>query len=344
MALSYQELGKYARIGALVAGGLVSSLYTPSLETRLYAGGPAESEKNKPKEDKNKKTSEKKNPSADKKKEEPAVNLEEKLLAEINSYRNAVGVDAVTFDEKASEHCTAHARYLVMNMNDASQGLSGHNEDPALPGYTEEGAKIAKQSIIGLGGPAGHPELAVKLHMATPLHRLPLLTWEVDNIGIGYAKLDDTLASVISFHYRVMMNKAKMNKDPVIFPYPNQKDVPLAYAGGERPDPISEDNDKKAGFPITVTWYGGNPPRNLTAQLKNLKTGKLVDSWISTPDYPLVKNDWANLGVYVMAKDPLLPRTGYEVTLSGVHKELLWEKKWQFTTGGISAISQATIR
>ena len=40
----------------------------------------------------------------------------------------------------------------------------------------------------------------------------------------------------------------------VIYPADGQKDVPLAYHAGERPDPIPESADKKAGYPVSVAF------------------------------------------------------------------------------------------
>ena len=72
-----------------------------------------------------------------------------KVLDKINSYRKLAGLKPVTVDPALCKGCFAHAQYLIKNADHPSvKGLGTHSEDPKLPGYTEEGAKAAKSSVI----------------------------------------------------------------------------------------------------------------------------------------------------------------------------------------------------
>src|SRR6185295_5218248 len=109
----------------------------------------------------------------------------EKVLERINLHRKAAGLDPVAIDPALSKGCVAHAEYLVKNVDHPStQGLGLHSEDPKLPGYSKEGERAGKGSVIflGLGGSE-----AVDGWMGSLLHRIPLLQSRLRKIGYGAA-------------------------------------------------------------------------------------------------------------------------------------------------------------
>src|SRR5262249_52469612 len=68
-----------------------------------------------------------------------AEELGRKILADVNAFRNKVGLQRVSIDNRLSQGCQQHARYLVINFDHPSvKGLGMHNEDPRLPGATLE--------------------------------------------------------------------------------------------------------------------------------------------------------------------------------------------------------------
>src|SRR5262249_43201048 len=75
------------------------------------------------------------------------------VIERANFHRKAAGLEPVTHDPALSRGCLAHARYLVKNQGHPSlAGLGVHDEKPDLPGYSPEGRKAAKASVI-LEGP-----------------------------------------------------------------------------------------------------------------------------------------------------------------------------------------------
>jgi hypothetical protein len=120
----------------------------------------------------------------------------------------------------------------------------------------------------------------------------------------------------------------------IFYPGPDQKEVPLSFPpGGEEPNPIPDDKDGKAGYPITATFPETTPMRGARATLKDAK-GQLVACWLSTPEQP-ANPKFARLQgntVCLIPHDPLAPQQTYHVELRGELDGRPWEKSWQFTT------------
>lgn len=112
--------------------------------------------------------------------------MTELVLRQINSVRAVAKLAAVTLDETLSRGCQAHAEYLARNLeHPKAQGLGVHEEDPALPGATKEGAAAGTASVIAV---LPDPRDAVDGWIATLYHRIPLLDPRVKRIGFGLAQ------------------------------------------------------------------------------------------------------------------------------------------------------------
>ncbi len=246
-----------------------------------------------------------------------------KALEKINAVRKTAGLEPVTLDEKLSQGCTAHALYLVKNEKDPStHGLGAHSENSKLPGYTVEGEKAGRSSDIHFIEPA----LAVDGWMASLFHRVPILHPHLKRVGIGYAKGGKwgwiTLLDVMSGR------EDGRQSGPVAWPVDKQADVPLAF-GGEIPDPIPADKDKKAGYPITVSFVDGETVKDATATLKIDK--KEVEVWLSSPEKPADARYQANT-ICLFPKDVMQPGTSYTVTVTAKVNGKAWTRTWSFTT------------
>src|SRR5262249_606661 len=158
--------------------------------------------------------------------EKKAHTLETQALEEIKGYGKIAGLNAVTLDPELTKGCLAHAQYLVKNAKDTStHGLGAHNEDPKLPGYTDEGKKAGAAADIAWGDL--DPLEAVDAWMATLFHRLPILDPALQKIGFGYAEGTEwRWVTVLDLHN----GKGKPEKGQVvIYPVARQKDVPLTF-------------------------------------------------------------------------------------------------------------------
>jgi hypothetical protein len=225
-----------------------------------------------------------------------------------------------------SKACDLHALYMTKN---ESRGLSGHEEDPRGVGYTEEGARAGKRSVISPFAPQESPLEAVDSLMATLYHRVALLNPAVGEIGVGWASRRDGLGFLV-----VDVGGNDVRPDPKVFPivYPvnGQEEVPLEFGlgGREAPNPIP-DEGSGGGYPVTIQI----PERRgkaCDADLQLLDGTTPVPCWLSTPDAP-ARRDWPQPGVLcLIPREKLKPATTYTARfqdrLSGL------EKEWSFTT------------
>jgi len=266
-----------------------------------------------------------------------------KVLDKVNVYRASAGLKPVALDDAQSQACQKHARYLVINEGHPSlQGLDAHKEDPKLPGYSKEGHEAGMASDIAIGD--YEPIDAVDSWMATLYHRVPILEPGLKSIGFGCARgRRQGWATVMN----VGTGRDKGTRPHAVFyPAPDQADVPLTFPNsGEEPNPIPEDKDGRAGYPITAFFPQKDPLLKASGTLMNDK-GVEVPCWFSTPEVPANPKFARNQGntVCLIAKDPLVPRTTYHVHLKGTLAGKPWEKKWKFTTIEAGLSTEAATR
>lgn len=255
----------------------------------------------------------------------PPPRVEDVIMA-VNMKRVKAGVGVVRPVPGLSKACDLHALYLTKN---ESRGLSGHEEDPRGVGYTEEGARAGKRSVISPFAPHETPVEAVESLMATLYHRVALLNPGVVEVGVGWAIRRDGLGFLV-----VDVGGEETKPDPkaypIVYPVNGQEDVPRDFCLGarENPNPIPGDATE-AGYPVTIQI----PERRgkaCDAELRLFTGGTEVACWLSTPDAP-ARKDWPQPGVLcLIPKERLQPSTAYSVRfrdrLSGL------EKEWTFST------------
>jgi uncharacterized protein YkwD len=263
-------------------------------------------------------------------------------LAQLNAYRKIVGQEPVTLDRAISRGCSLHAEYVLKNADHPSvAGLGVHNEDPSLPGYTPEGARAGKASVIwrwssrGLASASlgkSAPAMAVDTWMHTFFHRLPLIDPDLKRIGFGLAHREEDHAAWVVVVMDVA--SARGHDTPIFCPADGQKDVALAYQPRELPSPIPQSKDKKAGYPITVTFPARVTVRDVEADLADDR-GQ-VPTWRSTPTANVSPGLQGNT-VALIAQAPLKPDTTYTVTLRARLDGQAWSRTLRFTTRSASA-------
>jgi hypothetical protein len=248
-----------------------------------------------------------------------------KVVDRINLHRKAAGLEAVAADPVLSKGCAAHAAYLVTNVEHPStQGLGLHAEDPKLPGYTKEGERAGKASVIFLGR-EGEP--AVEGWMGSLFHRIPLLQSRLRKIGYGLARGGPATVTVVLD----ATNGLGPGKDSAVVLYPaeDQKEVPLAFVP-EIPDPIPDSPTNRAGFPVTAIFAEGALVKDVKASLKDAD-GSEVPVWLSSPEKPAAA-DYQRNTVGLIPQKPLRPRTAYTATVAALVRGKPWIKTWAFTT------------
>jgi uncharacterized protein YkwD len=223
------------------------------------------------------------------------------------------------------------------------QGLKAHDEFPELPSYSDEGRKAGKASDISIGD--YEPTDAVDSWMATLYHRVPILEPHLQTIGFGCARgrRQGWITVLNVTHGRA----SSARPAAIFFPAPDQIDVPLSFPnGGEEPNPIPEDKDGRAGYPITAFFPIREPLLEASGRLADSK-GAPIRCWVSTPEKLANPDFKAHQGntVCLIPQGPLAANTTYQVHLQGKLAGKPWEKKWKFTTGdGGPTIADATRR
>lgn len=261
----------------------------------------------------------------------------QQVLDRVNQIRKTAGLTPVTLDPELHRGCRNHARYLVLNAgHPATAGLGAHDEDLSLPGATPEGKDAGKKSVIALGD--HDPRDAVEGWMATLYHRVPILEPNLKRVGFGLAR-GDRLGWITVLN--LMSGKTPGRPHEVLYPVPDQVDVPLNFPpGGEEPNPIPQDMDKKAGYPITLFFPQDSSLLGSTGSLKDAD-GNAVEVWYSSPEKhanPKYPKHQGNT-ICLIPKDPLKAQTKYTVQVGGSREGKKWEKTWSFTTIDASSAS-----
>lgn len=247
------------------------------------------------------------------------------VLERLNAHRKAAGLEAVVADPFLTKGCAAHAAYLVKNVDHPStQGLGLHNEDPKLPGYSKEGERAGKASVIFLGKEGAD---AVEGWIGSLLHRIPLMQSRLRRIGYGVARGGPAGVTVVLDATNGM---APGRDAPVtLYPADGQKDVPLRFVQ-EIPDPIPESPDKKAGYPVTAIFSEGALVKDVRGAIKDA-AGNDLSIWLSSPEKPAAA-DYQRNTIGIITQEPLKPSTTYTVTMSARVTGKAWSKTWTFTT------------
>lgn len=242
----------------------------------------------------------------------------------LNRLRRRAGLPPVPLHTERSKACAAHAHYLSRNVP-GNSALDWSDEKTGLPGYTAEGAAVARTaSIQGGGGPIE----AVTGLIDSLISRPQLLDPRLNEVGLGYAPfIQGGWIWVIDLHRA----EGKEAGKEYFYPAPDQDNVPLVYPPNEVPSPIPAGTGvKRAGYAITVLFGPGSRITEAVAKLKDDK-GNKVDGWLSTPEKPVLEGLSPHLLCF-LPKAPLRPSTRYSATFQAEVNGKPWQRTWRFTT------------
>jgi hypothetical protein len=269
----------------------------------------------------------------------PATELSEYetgALRSLNAYRKVAGLGEVSVDAELSKSCEAHARYLLQNFDLSFVGkLNVHDEDPKLAGFSEDGRKAARASVVAQLVGDGNPLVSIDAWMASFYHRVPLLDPALKRVGLALVR------DVEKHHWILVLDKARgigprTGPTAVCYPMDGQKGVPRLFSMGapEVPNPIPDNGDSRVtGHPITVSIYQHALPaiKNATASLSDGE-GRSVDIWLSWQEKPAVRGYGGNT-ICVIPKAPLATNGSYTVEIKATINGKEWSRTWSFTTG-----------
>ncbi len=200
-----------------------------------------------------------------------------------------------------------------------------HSEDPSLPGAFGADA-IARAQHFGYTGQrtaedishAYLPTAAVDHWVDAVFHRLTLGDPEAATAGYGQVQVGALSIQVLDLGLA-----AASTHGPVVYPAPDQANVPDAFLGNEIPDPAPNAR-YPTGYPITVEVGSGSTLKVQAAQLVG-PDGKAVAGYNLDPAL-LAANQWG-----VLPRDPLATGGRYTFQLSGTIDGQAFQKVWSFT-------------
>ena len=252
------------------------------------------------------------------------------VLARLNQYREAAGVGRVELDAELSKACQAHARYLARNLPDQPD-LKLRDENPALPGSTPEGRKIAATSIAlrNLVGPG-----IMEFSFGVTKNRVTVLYPGLTKIGLGVTS--DPAGGQLWVIEPYQFAGPIAPTLGLRYPGPDQKNVPLSYPGGGSSHPVPDPKARdKAGFAISAIFWTPDTVRNAQARLTK-KNGGEVECWKSSPEQPAIPGTEQD-SICLIPRANLEPATTYEVRMSATVGGKPWETTWSFTTEEMDA-------
>lgn len=248
-------------------------------------------------------------------------------LAAVNSFRLRVGLPALRPHPALNAAALAHTLYNERNRT------TGHYQARGRQGYfgEEPGERLAAYGFFGDSweavslGRTSAPE-AIEALVAGPYHRLPFL--QPGSLGLGAGFVGERLT--LSF-------ELGGEKATVVYPFDGQTDVPVAWNGLERPNPLRIHPGAAAtvGYPVTFAHFDGaqNCLEVLGAELRT-EAGEPVACYLNTPS----NDDWLRNAAILIPIRPLLPATGYlatvRVRLDGSSE---CARTWRFQTASSSA-------
>lgn len=266
-----------------------------------------------------------------------AATPEQQSLERVNYYRALAGVAPLVLNESLNQAAVAHANYCILNAGDSSlAGVSPHTETAGKAGFTgvtsADRAQHFGYSSIGRWRENMHylanPIAAIDDWMNSIFHRFAVLDPNLREMGFALAAGNGRKVDVLDTAAPVYTENASA---VVVYPAPNQTDVPPAFDGRESPDPLPGAL-YPTGYPITA-MFGGENVQITEASLRDSR-GNPVDSYVLYPGSGMMDNS-----VAVVAKQPLRAAEEYTVSLAGTTGGAAFSRNWSFTTTAVRVAS-----
>ncbi|CAG0968791.1 hypothetical protein PLCT2_01220 [Planctomycetaceae bacterium] len=256
------------------------------------------------------------------------------VAKEWNAQRLAAGVPPGVFDPALTPACQKHAEYLKLNK------LAAHEEDPALPGYTKEGALAGMSSSITFNGKNG----VVDRLLGTLYHRMTTIHPGYSTLAVGgndYAYLLG-IAGLQTGIKSALVSERRRMKYPLVHPAPGGV-VRWTTLVPETPACIIYSDSKPVGFPVMVLLpeyfvkkdFG--PPTKVRGFLYHVqsgdssdKRGKEVKVHLSYPGHQTPEDHPDNFGLVALTPYSPLEAGRYEVECQFTYKGTDFKLQWRF--------------
>ncbi len=248
----------------------------------------------------------------------------------VNWYRKNTGAPLMNMNAASNAACVAHANYWTLHEKAYQSGKIAGGAHYESSDYSEgfTGKDFGdRMKSAGYSGAPGYEVIAfmdnataaVDGWVETVYHRIPILSPDAIDGGYGASPTID----VMDFG-----RKGWPQMDTfILYPWPNQTDVPRSWGGYESPQPPVPPTGYPSGPVITVIVPSGSPLEIDTHQLLGPK-GKAIDHvW-----HPRNSNNFMDATWAMYSNDPLAGNTSYTVILEGSYQSSPWKREWSFTT------------
>lgn len=217
-----------------------------------------------------------------------------------------------------------HARYIVKT------GTLAHNEDPASPWHTPEGAKAAAVSnLTGSGSRTVNEDSAIDMWMQAPFHAVGILDPRLRSTGFAIYS-EATRGYQTSVGLDVLRGRASVPASvafPVVWPG-NRSTVPIASYLTEYPSPLTScpGYTPPAGLPVIVQLGTGSVTPSVTASSFSSNGKALEHCVFSETTY--------------MNSDPAQQSVGRAILAP--HNAIVMIPREPLTAGGLYSLSVTT--
>lgn len=246
-------------------------------------------------------------------------------LAYVNFIRSLAGLPAVTENPVWSAGDVAHSKYMVKNQ------VIGHDENPALPFYSDEGNTAAANGNVAINSNINATDAQIiNQWVSGPFHQLGIIDPKLNQTGFG-AYREAGQPFTVGGTLDVLRGRLGAVPAGITFPvyWPaNGKSLNLTtYGGNESPDPLTGCPGYTAptGLPLYLQLGPGNVTPAVTAS--SMKQG--------ATDIPVCVFDQTNYtngnagqqslarsilqgrsAIVIIPQAPLVPGSSYTVSIT----------------------------
>lgn len=229
----------------------------------------------------------------------------------LNAIRTKVGLSKVKLDSHLTRAAQNHTKYLN---NNTVGFFEAHDEAPGNIGFTG----VTPADRANYAGASGYDSIGENIHggsgsvitairglIEVPYHRMALLSPNLSSIGLAKD------GSIFVFSLGTVGD----NSSVAVYPYDGQQYVPVAFPGGEIPNPLEQFGVDYSGFIISYQQkdLGSNP----SFSLKDSKGNE-------TPVFSESNQMYSRDALLLIPKESLKYNETYTATVNG--------KSWSFTT------------
>jgi hypothetical protein len=260
----------------------------------------------------------------------PDTSPEQIALDRLNFYRTLAHSPPIRLHPTLAAAAQHHANYFLLNDNDPSAWPYGpHGEVAGKPEYT---GRTSGDRAVAAGytwragwevmGYVDDPTISIDGWMATIFHRTIILDPYLEYMGYGHGRSSLGQVDVVDLGHGPLDTADRTQV--IVFPAAGQTDVPVAWLGGEIPDPLPPGTTYPVGYPITIQPIAYVSLTVTQAELRD-------DQDVPVAIYPNPANCGTACYALVAVK-PLQLGTTYTVHVTGTVDGVPFDKSWAFTT------------